>query len=159
MDNSDMNAFAGKRPYSILLAEDNEADIKITLRAFDKAQLKNNIFVVRNGQQALDYMYHRAEYADAAKFPRPDIIVLDINMPVLTGYEVMETLKKDKAFRLIPIIMLTSSKSEEDIVKSYDNGAASFIQKPVEYERFVKVVEGFNVYWQVLNKLPDMNRP
>jgi CheY-like chemotaxis protein len=159
MENPGIDAVFGGRSCSILFVEDNEADIKITLRAFGKARLKNNIFVVRNGQQALDFMYHRGDYPDAVKFPRPDIIVLDINMPVMSGYEVMEALKKDTEFRLIPIIMLTSSKSEEDIVRSYDNGAASFIQKPVEYEKFVKVVEGFNLYWQVLNKLPDKSRP
>jgi len=143
------------KPIDILLVEDTEADIKITLRAFKKARLRNNIYVCHNGQEALDFLYHQGDYKDAAQYPRPDLVLLDINMPKLNGYEVLQKLKADPAYCMIPVIMLTSSKSEEDIVKSYQKGATSYIQKPVEYEAFVRIVEGFNFYWNIVNKLPD----
>ena len=142
-------------PIDILLVEDNEADVKITLRAFKKARLRNNVFVVRDGQLALDFVYHQGEYQDKTKFPRPDMILLDINMPRLNGYEVLQKLKSDPSFRAIPVIMLTSSKNEDDVMKTYQWGATSYIQKPVDYDSFVKVVDGFNFYWNIINKLPS----
>lgn len=142
----------------ILLAEDNEADVKITLRAFKKAKLQNNIYVVNNGQDALDFIYHQGEYKDKQRFPRPDLILLDINMPKMDGFQVLEKLKVDEQYNFIPVVMLTSSKSEEDIVKSYSHGAASYISKPVDYERFVEIVDGFNFYWQIINQLPNGKR-
>lgn len=143
------------KPIDILLVEDTEADIKITLRAFKKARLRNNIYVCHNGQEALDFLYHQGDYKDAQQYPRPDLILLDINMPKLNGFEVLQKIKADPAYCAIPVVMLTSSKNESDIVSSYQKGATSFIQKPVEYEDFVKVVEGFNFYWNIVNKLPD----
>lgn len=150
-----IKADADVKPIDILLVEDTEADIKITLRAFKKARLRNNIYVCHNGQEALDFIYHQGDYKDANQYPRPDLILMDINMPKLTGYEVLQKLKADAHYCMIPIIMLTSSKSEEDIVKSYQKGATSYIQKPVEYEAFVHIVEGFNFYWNIVNKLPE----
>ena len=141
------------RPIDILLVEDNEADIKITLRAFKKAKLHNNIFVVKDGQEALDFLYHEGEYRDKEKFPQPDLILLDIKMPKLDGFEVLGKLKNDAHFKSIPCIMLTSSEHEEDLTKSYHGGAAGYIPKPVNYEDFVKVVDGFNFYWHIINKL------
>ena len=142
-------------PIDILLVEDNEADVKITLRAFKKARLRNNVFVVRDGQLALDFVYHQGEYQDKTKFPRPDLILLDINMPRLNGYEVLQKLKSDPSFCAIPVVMLTSSKNEDDVMKTYQWGATSYIQKPVDYDSFVKVVDGFNFYWNIINKLPS----
>ena len=142
-------------PIDILLVDDNEDDIEITLRAFQKAKIKNNIFVVQDGQEALDFIYHQGEYQDQKKYPRPDIILLDINMPKMDGYQVLKNLKENEQYNIIPIIMLTSSKDDEDIVKSYKNGAVSYIQKPVKFENFLKFVDGFNFYWHIVNKLPD----
>ena len=144
-------------PINILLAEDNEADIKIALRAFDKAKSKNNISVVHDGQEVLDYLFHQNQYADASKFPYPDMILLDIQMPKLTAFDVLQVLKKDEKLKVIPVVILTSSKNDKDIVKSYSYGVVSFIQKPVDYQEFEKVVDGFNFYWQVINKLPNLN--
>jgi len=141
-------------PINILLVDDNEADVKIALRAFAKANLKNNIYVVNDGVGALDFIYHKGKYQDKEKFPRPDLILLDIKMPRLDGFDVLKTLKNDLEYNFIPIIMFTSSKDDKDIAKSYRYGAASFIQKPVNYEDFVKIVEGFNFYWSIINKLP-----
>ncbi|MDO8730856.1 MAG: response regulator [Candidatus Omnitrophota bacterium] len=140
----------------ILLVEDNEADIKITLRAFGKAKIKNNISIVRDGQESLSYMFRQNEYADRPQFSYPDMIVLDISLPKLTGFEVLEALKKDDKLKVIPVVMLTSSKDDEDIIRSYRDGAVSFIQKPVDYQEFEKTVDGFNLYWHTLNKLPKL---
>lgn len=142
------------KPIDILLIEDNEADIKITLRAFKKARLRNNIFVVTDGQEALDFIYHQEPYHDKEKYPVPDLILLDINLPKINGFEVLERIKGDTKLSYIPIVMLTSSKNDEDIVKSYGHGAASYIPKPITYEDFVNVVDGFNFYWHIINKLP-----
>lgn len=137
-------------PINILLAEDNEDDIEITTIAFEEARIHNNLFVVRNGQEAMDYLNCQGEYADREKYPIPDLILLDINMPKIGGFELLERLKKDEKFKLIPTVMLTSSKSEEDIVKSYSSGAAAYIPKPVNHEEFLKVVETFNFFWQIV---------
>ena len=107
------------RPIDILLVEDNEDDILITKRAFEKAKLKNNTFVVNDGKDALDFLRHQEPYQDEEKCPRPDLILLDIKMPKMDGFELLEEIKADKAFCSIPVIMLTSSQDENDIVKSY----------------------------------------
>ena len=142
------------RPIDILLVEDDETDVKITLRAFGKAKIRNNVSFVTDGQEALDFIHHVGKYQDENKFPRPDLILLDINMPKMDGFEVLKKLKADPKLNFIPVVMLTSSKSEEDVLKSYQNGAVSFIPKPVAFESFTKVVDGFNFYWHIINKLP-----
>ena len=142
-------------PIDILLVEDDEADIEITLRAFEKGKLRNNISVVRDGQEALDFIYHEGAYRDGKLYPRPDLILLDIRMPKMDGFEVLKKLKSDPQYSYIPVAMLTSSKNEEDILQSYRNGAVSYIPKPVSYGDFQKVVDGFNFYWHIINKLPD----
>ncbi|MBN3039123.1 MAG: response regulator [Candidatus Omnitrophica bacterium] len=147
------------KPLDILLVEDNETDIKITLRAFSKVKIKNNIYVVNDGEEALDFIRHEGKYQDKEKFPRPDLILLDINLPKMDGFQVLEALKKDIRYNYIPIVMLTSSRDQEDIARSYRDGAASFIPKPLNYDDFVKVVEGFNFYWNMINKLPNPDIP
>lgn len=142
----------------ILLVEDDEADVGITLRAFEKGKLKNNIYVVRDGQEALDFFSHQGKYQDKEKYPRPDLVLLDIRMPKMDGFEVLKRLKADAHTNFIPVVMLTSSKNEEDVVKSYADGAASYIPKPVSYDDFAKAVDAFNFYWCLINKLPDHKR-
>ena len=144
----------GCNPIDILLAEDNDADVKIALRAFKKARLRNNVYVVNDGVEALDFVFKKGEYENA-DHPKPGIILLDINMPKLNGFEVLEKLKSEDKTKCIPVIMLTSSRNEEDVVQSYGNGASSYIPKPVNYDDFVKVVDSFNFYWHIVNKLPD----
>jgi CheY-like chemotaxis protein len=141
------------RPLDILLVEDSEADVKITLRAFKNAKFKNNISVVNDGQECLDFVRRQGKYL-GAQHPRPDIILLDINMPKIDGFGVLKALKSDEEYNFIPVIVLSGSKNQDDIMKSYASGANSFIQKPVEYDEFVAVIEGFNFYWHALNKLP-----
>ncbi len=145
-------------PIDILLVEDDEADIGITLRVFEKGKLKNNIYVVRDGQEALDFVSHQGQYQDKEKYPRPDLILLDIRMPKMDGFEVLKRLKVDPGTNFIPVVMLTSSRNEEDVVKSYTGGAASYIPKPVSYDDFAKAVDAFNFYWHIINKLPDSKR-
>jgi CheY-like chemotaxis protein len=143
------------KPIDILLVEDDEMDIEVTLRAFEKGRIRNNLFVVRDGQEALDFVSGQGQYQNKEKYPRPDLILLDIRMPKLNGFEVLKSLKADPRLDFIPVVMLTSSKNEEDVVKSYGAGAASYIPKPVSYQDFLKVVDGFNFYWQIINKLPN----
>ncbi|MCH7504076.1 response regulator [PVC group bacterium] len=139
----------------ILLVEDTEADIKIAQRAFAKAKYQNQFTFVKDGQAALDFIYHRPPYTDPAAYPRPDLILLDINMPKMDGIQVLKTLKSDPKVSMIPVIMFTTSKDANDINNSYNYGAAGYIPKPVSYEAFVRFVDGFNYYWNVMNQLPD----
>ncbi|MFC1666483.1 response regulator [Candidatus Omnitrophota bacterium] len=141
-------------PMNILLVEDSEDDILITKRAFKHLKIKSKLYIVRDGQEALDFVYHKGSYEDKQQYPIPDLILLDIKMPKVDGFQVLETLKKDLEYMTIPVIMLTSSKNQEDIVRSYRNHAASYIQKPVSYEEFVDVIKVFSFYWHNINKLP-----
>lgn len=143
------------RGLNILLVEDNESDIKITLRAFAKGALKTNIFVARDGVEAIEFLRNEGRYRDKERYPRPGAILLDIKMPKKDGFQVLKEVKSDPQLDFIPVIMLTSSRDEEDIVRSYRSGAASYIQKPIDYDNFIKVVDGFNYYWHIINKLPS----
>ena len=145
-------------PIDILLVEDDESDIKVTQRAFDRAKLKNNIYIVRDGQEALDFIYHQQQYQDKKKYPRPDLILLDIALPKMDGFDVLKRLKGDQEFNAIPVVILTSSQNDQDVAKGFGFGASSYIQKPVSFEEFNKIVDGFNFYWQIINKLPDDKR-
>ncbi len=142
-------------PIDILLVEDEDMDVEIALRAFEKGKIQNRLFVVRDGQEALDFLSHQGQYQDKEKYPQPDLILLDIQLPKLNGFEVLKSIKASPLFNFIPVVMLTSSRNEEDVLKSYGAGAASYIPKPVSYADFVKVVGVFNFYWQIINKLPS----
>lgn len=147
-----------KIPLNILLVDDSDPDVRIALRAFARAKQKSNIYTVNDGQEALDFIYHKGKYQNHKEFPTPDLILLDIKMPKLGGFEVLKVLKSNIEYNFIPVIMLTSSKDEADIAKSYRLGAASFIQKAVNYEDFVKIVEGFNFYWYIVSRLPNQDK-
>ena len=136
---------------AILLVEDNLDDITITKKALKEAQLVNALYTVRDGQEAVDFLQHRGAYQNPATSPKPGLILLDINLPKLNGVEVLKVIKQDPALRRIPVVMLTVSKRDEDVVKSYDRGCNSFIQKPVEFERFVELVKQIGLYWGLLN--------
>ncbi|MBU1086117.1 MAG: response regulator [Candidatus Omnitrophica bacterium] len=135
----------------ILIAEDTLDDIVITKRAFKNARLANRLFVVRDGQEAIDFLTHQGEYTDKDKYPRPGLILLDINMPRLNGIEVLKKIKETDELKKIPVIMLTVSRRDEDIVKSYDYGCNSFLQKPVDYDNFADLVAQIGFYWGLLN--------
>jgi len=114
----------------------------------------NDIHVVKDGQEALDFAYHRGKYQDTERYPRPGLILLDIHLPKVDGLEVLETLKKDPDLKSIPIIMLTTSSRDEEIVKSYAGGANSYVTKPVDFEEFVKKIKYMKLYWTIVNSLP-----
>ncbi len=143
-----------EKPIDILLVEDNPTDVEIIKEAFSVGKVKNNLYCVKDGQEALDFMYHENEFSDASKAPRPDLILLDLNMPRVNGTEVLEKIKKDKELRKIPVIILTSSDRDRDICKSYNLGANSFITKPVKFINFIEVVTAIQNYWLVITKIP-----
>ena len=139
---------------TILLVEDNLDDITITKKALQEAKVVNKLYVVRDGQEALDFLYHQGQYQDPVTFPKPGLILLDINLPKINGIDVLTRVKGDPSLRRIPVVMLTVSKRDEDLVKSYNMGCNSFLQKPVEFDRFVELVKQFSLYWGLLNVAP-----
>jgi len=144
------------RTAQIMLVEDNYMDIRLTLDAFKEAKLLNEINVFRNGDEALDYLFGRNKYTDRALFPLPDIILLDLSMPGINGFEVLEQIKGADKLKRIPVIILTSSKEAGDRTLSYDIGANSYLLKPISFEVFVEVVKKISDYWFTLNiSAPD----
>jgi len=138
----------------ILLVDDNKMDIELTLDAFKRARIQNPIFVVNDGEKALNYLFGNGEYSDRSVYPLPDIILLDLKMPRIDGFEVLSKIKKVEKLKRIPIIILTSSKEEGDRALSYDNGANSYLVKPVSFDGFMKVIEKIVEYWLILNVSP-----
>jgi CheY-like chemotaxis protein len=137
-------------PFRILLVEDNPNDIEITRRALEKGQVKNELTIARDGQEAIDLLFGRA----GARGSLPGLILLDLNLPRVDGREVLSRIKTDPELRRIPVIVLTTSTREEDVVRSYDLGVNTFISKPVRFEDFIKVVTAIQEYWIVIATLP-----
>jgi len=133
----------------ILLVEDNPNDIEITRRALEKGQVKNQLTIARDGQEALDILF-----GGGGQTPLPGLILLDLNLPKVDGREVLSRIKTDPELRRIPVIVLTTSTREEDIVRRYDLGVNTFISKPVRFEDFIKVVTAIQEYWIVIATLP-----
>jgi len=142
------------QPVNILLVEDNEDHAELTLMALRNNNLINEVYVVKDGEEALDFLYHRGKYTDVEKFPRPGLILLDIGLPKVSGLEVLEIIKKDPKLKTIPIIMLTTSEREEEIMRSCLSGANSYVTKPVGFEDFAKKVKEIKLYWIITNSLP-----
>lgn len=136
----------------ILLVEDNEGDIELTREAFEDARFRNNLHIAEDGDVALDYLFKRNGYEDAVK---PDIILLDLNLPSTDGKEVLETIKADPELRRIPVIVLTSSQADKDIVESYDLHANCYIVKPVNASKFMTVVQNVENFWVDIVCLPS----
>ena len=136
-------------PFPILLVEDNPADVELTLRAFRRRKLTNPIAVARDGEEALDYVHRRGAFADSA--PIPGLILLDLRLPKVDGLEVLRELKNHPMYRNVLVVVLTTSSEDQDIKKSYELGAASYIVKPVEFEKFLEVVERIDLYWILTN--------
>ena len=137
----------------ILLAEDSEKDIELTIEAFQENKLSNEVVVVRDGQEALDFLYCKGNYKDRIK-ENPCVVFLDLKMPRIDGLEVLQQIKKDPHLKRIPIVVLTSSKMESDLIKSYDYGANAYVAKPVDFNAFVEVVKQLGAFWGVLNVPP-----
>lgn len=140
-------------PVDILLVEDNAADAELALRAFKKSRLANNVEWLRDGSEALDYLYCEGQYTGRANV-NPKLILLDLKMPRVGGAEVLSRIKSDETTRMIPVVIMTSSQEERDLVSSYRLGANSYIVKPVDFEQFMDVVCKAGFYWAVLNKVP-----
>lgn len=142
-----------EKPF-ILLAEDNEDDIMLTLRVFKKHHLANEVVVVKHGAEALDFLFAKGQYAgrDATKLPQ--VVLLDINMPKLNGIEVLKAMREDERTRLLPVVMLTTSQEDRDIIESYENGASSYVRKPVDFAEFTHALQALGVYWLLLNTPP-----
>lgn len=135
----------------ILLVEDNPADVRLTREALKGKKLNNRLHVVSDGERALDFLYQRGEYVGV---PKPDLILLDLKLPRKNGSEVLAEIKADDVLKLIPVVILTSSKAEEDIVRSYGMNANCYISKPVDFVQFHKVVESIRDFWFSIVKLP-----
>ena len=137
----------------ILLAEDNENDIELTLTALQECRLKNEVEVVRDGAEALDYIYHRGNHANRDP-GLPCVVLLDLKMPRVDGLEVLRQIKSDAMLRHIPVVMLTSSREEKDLVESYDLGVNAFVVKPVDFEQFVQAIRSVGMFWAIVNEPP-----
>ncbi len=137
----------------ILLAEDNVNDVELTLAALQECRLANQVEVVRDGSEALDYLYRRGNYSSRAPGP-PGVVLLDIKMPRIDGLEVLRQIKSDPGLRHIPVVMLTSSREEADLVLSYDLGVNAFVVKPVDFAQFVDAVRAMGVFWAIVNEPP-----
>jgi len=142
------------KPAHILLVEDNRLDIELTLDAFKEAHLGNSVHVAKNGIEALDYLFGQKQYGDREQYPLPDIILLDLKMPGIDGFEVLRRVKAEPEVKRIPVVILTSSREEGDLALSYDCGANSYLVKPVSFEGFLKVVQQVQEYWLILNMGP-----
>lgn len=140
------------RPIEILLVEDNEGDVFLTKKAFSRAKILNNIQIASDGETALEILRQKDDYKDCA---RPDIILLDINLPKKNGKEVLADIKADASLRRIPVVILTSSKAEEDVVKTYDLHASSYIMKPLDITKFQDVVTAIEDFWFSVVILPN----
>lgn len=139
---------------TILLVEDNPDDEALTMRAFKKSHLANDVIVARDGVEALDYLFGTGAYEGRDITDKPHLILLDLKLPRLDGMDVLQRIRADDRVNLIPIVVLTSSREQEDLVRSYAFGANSYIRKPVDFNQFVQAVQQLGLYWLVLNESP-----
>ena len=139
-------------PAQILLVEDNPGDVRLTQEAFKEGQIDNDLHVVEDGVEALDFLFKRGEYADA---PCPDIVLLDLNLPRKNGDEVLEEMRADETLQYVPVVVLTSSEAQEDVVKSYELNANAYLTKPVDPVDFIEVVQSFEQFWLSIVRLPE----
>ena len=142
------------RPAHILLVEDRRMDVELTLDAFREARLSNTVQVAYTGEQALDYLFGRGAFADPDKRQIPDLILLDLKLPGISGQEVLRQVKSAPDLKRIPVVVLTSSREDRDRIESYDNGVNSFLVKPITFDGFMEVVKQVDNYWLSLNVPP-----
>lgn len=145
-----------KKPLEILLVEDNPQEAELTIRALKKRTLASHFVHVHDGQEALDFLFGNGRYKDRDPSELPKVVLLDWKLPKLDGIEVLRQLRANKQTRLIPVVVLTSSSEERDVIEAYQLGANSYIVKPVDFEKFLEVVSNMITYWLLLNQLPSL---
>lgn len=143
-------------PLEILLVEDNPQDAELTIRALKKRTHANHFVHVRDGQEAIDFLFGHGEYEHRDLKEMPKVILLDLKLPKIDGIEVLRQIRSDERTRCVPVVVLTSSREERDLVKAYQFGANSYIVKPVDFENFLEVVSNTITYWMLLNELPNL---
>ena len=138
----------------ILLVEDNPDDEALTIRALKKNNIGNRLAIVRDGVEAIDFLFCSGSYADRDPKDVPQVVLLDLKLPKIDGLEVLRRIRENETTRLLPVVILTSSKEEQDILKGYKLGANSYVRKPVDFEQFVEAVRQLGLYWLVINRVP-----
>lgn len=144
-----------KNTLNILLVEDNPDDVELTMHALNRNNIVNPVEVVRDGQEALDYLFYQGKYSNSTH-PFPSLILLDLKLPKVDGIEILRRIKQNKSLKVIPVVVLTSSKEERDVIESYDLGVNSYIRKPVDFDQFVETVKQTGFYWLLINELPSL---
>jgi CheY-like chemotaxis protein len=137
----------------ILLAEDNPKDVELSMSALEEHNLANEVVAVRNGAEALDYLYRRGNFASRPE-GNPAVVLLDLKMPKVDGMEVLRQIKSDERLKVIPVVILTSSREEQDLVKSYKLGVNAYVVKPIDFQQLIDAVKQLGLFWAVLNELP-----
>jgi CheY-like chemotaxis protein len=139
---------------AILLVEDNPDDVALTLRAFKRSHLMNPICVARDGVEALDFLFARNDYQSRATQALPTLVILDLKLPKLDGLGVLKAIRADERTRFLPVVILTSSREEQDLVSGYELGANSYVRKPVDFAEFIEAAKVLGIYWLMINQLP-----
>jgi CheY-like chemotaxis protein len=142
------------KPAVILLVEDDRSDQELTRRALGEGKIRNELRIVEDGEEALAYLFRRGKYKDPTTSPRPDLLLLDLNLPRVDGREVLEQIRADSKLRRMAVVVLTTSRQEEDILRSYELGCNSFIPKPVDLNQFMQVIQALEKYWFQIVVLP-----
>jgi two-component system response regulator len=141
---------------TIMLVEDNPDDEELTLRALRKASIANNVFVAKDGQEALDFLFCTGRHAGRTPLTMPAVVLLDLKLPKLDGIDVLQRIRADPRTKLIPVVVLTSSSEDEDMLRSYQSGANSYVRKPIEFSAFAHAVTQLGMYWVLINKTPPI---
>lgn len=143
----------------ILLVEDNPDDVELTLRAFRRSRLMNPISVVRDGIEALDFLFGRGAHAERTSAALPTLVILDLKLPKLDGLGVLKAIRADERTQFLPVVIMTSSKEEQDLISGYSLGANSYVRKPVDFTQFVEAVKVLGIYWLMINEVPPQGAP
>lgn len=138
----------------ILLVEDNPDDVELTRLAFEQSRIGSEIVVAMDGQEALDYLFASGDHSEREPAVMPEVVLLDLKLPKIDGLAVLRRMRGDERTRLLPVVVLTSSREEQDVLRSYDLGANSFVQKPVDFGQFIEAARHLELYWLVLNEVP-----